>query len=61
MIDWNYLAIMLLGTLITRLCTLHRDSPEERRHPGYQALMFGLHFLLFVPMYAIVSWITHKF
>ena len=61
MMDWNYLAIMLLGTLITRLCTLHRDSPEERRHPGYQALMFGLQFLLFVPMYAIVSWITHKF
>lgn len=50
---------MLFGTTMTRLLTLHRDSEEERRDPRYQFLMFCLHFLLYIPMYGIITWLMH--
>lgn len=55
----NYLLLMLLGTTVTRLFTLRWDTPEERRDPVYQFFMFCLHFLLYIPMYEIIGWLTH--
>ena len=53
----NYLLLMLLGTAVTRLCTLHRDSPEERRDGEYQLIMFCIYFLVYVIAYGVVAWI----
>lgn len=57
--DYSYLFLMLFGTTMTRLLTLHRDSLEERRDPRYQFIMFCLHFLLYIPMYGIITWLMH--
>jgi hypothetical protein len=53
----QYLLLMLLGTAVTRLCTLHRDSPEERRDGEYQLIMFCIYFLVYVIAYGVVAWI----
>lgn len=57
--DFGYLFLMLLGTTITRMFTLHRDSEEERKNLGYQFLMFCLYFLLYIPVYGIITWLMH--
>jgi hypothetical protein len=58
-LDLDFLLLMLLGTVITRIFTLKRDTPEERRDPVYQFFMFCLHFLVYIPAYGIITWLMH--
>ena len=46
---------MLLGTCVVRLFSLHKDTPEERSHPGYQIYMFLVTLLIYTVLFEIIG------
>lgn len=51
----GYILTMILGTCIVRLLTLHRDTPEQRSHPGYQVTMFLIMLLVYTIVYELIG------
>jgi hypothetical protein len=51
---------MILGTCVVRLLSLHKDTPEERSHPGYQVYMFLVTLFIYTVLFEIIGLIiTH--
>jgi hypothetical protein len=56
----SYILTMILGTCVVRLLSLHKDTPEERSHPGYQIYMFLVTLFIYTVLFEIVGLIiTH--
>jgi len=51
----SYILTMLLGTCVVRLFSLHKDTPEERSHPGYQVYMFLVTLLIYTVLFEIIG------
>lgn len=51
----DLIPILLLGTCLVRICTLHKDSREERSHPGYQAFVFAVTLLAYSICFLIIG------
>lgn len=55
-----YILTLLLGTCLVRLLSLHKDTPEERSHPGYQVYMFLVTLFIYTVLFEIIGLIiTH--
>ncbi len=50
-----YVLIILLGTSIVRLFTLHRDTDEERNDVGYQLTVFIITFVFYTLFFNLLS------
>jgi hypothetical protein len=51
----SYILTLLLGTCLVRLLSLHRDTPEERSHPGYQVYMFLVTLFIYTILFEIIG------
>ena len=51
----SYILTLLLGTCLVRLLSLHRDTPEERSHPGYQVYMFLVTLFIYTVLFEIIG------
>jgi hypothetical protein len=46
---------LLLGTCVVRLCTMHKDTREERSHPGYQVFVFAVTLLAYSIFFLLIG------
>lgn len=51
----SYILTLLLGTCLVRLLSLHKDTPEERSHPGYQVYMFLVTLFIYTVLFEIIG------
>ncbi len=51
----DLILILLLGTCVVRLCTMHKDTREERSHPGYQAFVFAVTLLFYSIFFLLIG------
>ncbi len=51
----DLILILLLGTCLVRLCTMHKDTREERSHPGHQAFVFAVTLLFYSIFFLLIG------
>ena len=51
----SYILTLLLGTCLVRLLSLHKDTPEQRSHPGYQVTAFLITLFVYTILFEIIG------
>ena len=51
----SYILTLLLGTCLVRLLSLHKDTPQERSHPGYQVTAFLITLFVYTILFEIIG------
>jgi uncharacterized membrane protein len=51
----DLILILLLGTCVVRLCTMHKDTREERSHTGYQVFVFAVTLLVYSICFLLIG------
>lgn len=56
----HFILTLVLGTCLVRLLSLHKDSPEQRSHPGYQVIVFLITLFIYTVIFGVINLIITR-